>query len=165
MLQFFLWYLLITLIGWLTVPLAYRLFPALADRGFSLARALGILVWGYVFWLMASLGLVQNDAGGLLLALILLAGISGASLYRKEQRKSLTDWLRSNARLIITVEVVFFLAFAAWAFVRASNPNIEVAGGEKTMELGFINAILRSPSFPPHDPWLSGYGISYYYFG
>jgi len=165
MLQFFLWYLLITLIGWLTVPLAYRLFPALADRGFSLARALGILVWGYVFWLMASLGLVQNDAGGLLLALILLAGISGASLYRKEQRKSLTDWLRSSARLIITVEVVFFVAFAAWAFVRASNPNIEVAGGEKTMELGFINAILRSPSFPPHDPWLSGYGISYYYFG
>ncbi len=33
------------------------------------------------------------------------------------------------------------------------------------MELAFINAILRSPAFPPHDPWLSGYAISYYYFG
>ena len=29
MLQFFLWYLLITFIGWLTFPLAYRLLPAL----------------------------------------------------------------------------------------------------------------------------------------
>src|SRR5512138_1152962 len=29
----------------------------------------------------------------------------------------------------------------------------------------FINAILRSPTFPPHDSWLSGYAISYYYFG
>ena len=67
--------------------------------------------------------------------------------------------------MVITVEVLFFLAFAAWAFVRASNPNIETAGGEKTMELAFINAILRSPTFPPHDPWLSGYAISYYYFG
>ena len=33
------------------------------------------------------------------------------------------------------------------------------------MELAFINAILHSPTFPPHDPWLSGYAISYYYFG
>ena len=33
------------------------------------------------------------------------------------------------------------------------------------MEMAFINAILKSPGFPPHDPWLSGYGISYYYFG
>jgi len=33
------------------------------------------------------------------------------------------------------------------------------------MEMAFINAILRSPTFPPNDPWLSGYGISYYYFG
>ena len=165
MLQFFLWYLLITLVGWLTFPLTYRLFPALTDRGFSLARALGLLVWGYVFWMMASLGLIQNDGGGLLLALVLLAGFSGFSLLQRDVRKSLADWLKSNLRLVIIVEVAFFLAFAAWAFVRASNPNIEVSGGEKTMELAFINAILRSPTFPPHDPWLSGYAISYYYFG
>jgi YYY domain-containing protein len=33
------------------------------------------------------------------------------------------------------------------------------------MELAFITSILRSPVFPPADPWLSGYAISYYYFG
>ncbi len=165
MLQFLLWYLLITLVGWLTFPLAYRLFPALADRGFSLARAVGMLVWGYVFWLMASLGLIQNDGGGLLLALTVLAVVSGAGMLKKETRKALGEWIRSNVRMIVIVEILFFLAFAAWAFVRASNPNIEVSGGEKTMELAFINAILRSPTFPPHDPWLSGYAISYYYFG
>ncbi len=165
MLQFLLWYLLITLVGWLAFPLANRLFPALAERGYSLARPLGLLVWGYVFWMMASLGLIQNDGGGLLLALLVLAVASGLTLRRKETRRALRDWLRSHVRMIVVVEVLFFLVFAAWAFVRASNPNIEVSGGEKTMELGLINAIMRSPTFPPHDPWLSGYAISYYYFG
>src|SRR5512136_847232 len=165
MLQFFLWYLLVSLIGWLTFPLAFQLFPALADRGFSLARALGMLVWGYVFWMMVSLGIIQNDGSGLLLALMILAGISAFGLLRKDARKTLAEWIRSNVRTIIIMEVLFFLAFAAWTFVRASNPNIETAGGEKTMELAFINAILRSATFPPHDPWLSGYAISYYYFG
>jgi len=165
MLQFFLWYLLITLVGWLAFPLAFRLFPALPERGFSLARPLGLLLWGYVFWMMACLGLIQNDGYGLLLALAAAALVSAAILLKQETRQALREWLRSNVRMIVVVEILFFLAFAAWAFVRASNPDIEVAGGEKTMELAFINAIMRSPSFPPHDPWLSGYAISYYYFG
>ena len=76
MLWFFSWYLTVTLLGWLSFPLVYRLFPALADRGYSLSRAAGLLIWGYVFWLLTSLGLSQNDAGGLLLGLLILAGLS-----------------------------------------------------------------------------------------
>ena len=181
MLTFIAWYLTVSILGWLAFPLAYRLFPALADRGYSLARALGLLVWGYAFWLMASLGIAQNDLGGLLLALTVLIGISAWSLRRttKDERaktqdkhpsfviglSSVGEWLKSNLRSVVPVELLFLLAFAAWTFVRASNPEITTAGGEKTMELAFINAILRSPTFPPHDPWLSGYAISYYYFG
>ena len=33
------------------------------------------------------------------------------------------------------------------------------------MEIGFLNGVLNSPRFPPLDPWLAGYAISYYYFG
>ncbi|HEY5269336.1 MAG TPA: DUF2298 domain-containing protein [Anaerolineales bacterium] len=163
MLSFFAWYLLVTFLGWLTFPLAFRLFPALADRGFSLARTFGMLVWGYAFWMMASLGIVQNDGGGLLLGLVVLVAVSGSGLALKETRKSLGEWIGSNWRVIVTVEILFFLAFAFLAFVRAGNP--EIVGTEKPMELAFINAILHSPTFPPHDPWLSGYAISYYYFG
>lgn len=176
MLWFFSWYLTVTLLGWLTFPLVYRLFPALADRGYSLARAVGLLAWGYVFWLLTSLGLSQNDAGGLLLGLLVLAGLSIWALRSINHGKqnmddrgivdglsSVVGWVKQNYRLIINVEILFILAFAFLAFVRASNP--ELTSAEKPMELMFINAILRSPTFPPRDAWLSGYAISYYYFG
>jgi YYY domain-containing protein len=165
MLWFFSWYLTITLLGWLTFPLVFRLFPALADRGYSLSRAAGLLVWGYVFWLLTSLGLSQNDAGGLLLGLLILAGLSvwAYQTVNREQKTVILDWLRGNRRLILSVEILFFLAFAFLAFARASNP--ELTSAEKPMELMFINSILRSPTFPPRDAWLSGYAISYYYFG
>jgi YYY domain-containing protein len=176
MLWFFSWYLTVTLLGWLSFPLVYRLFPALPDRGYSLSRAAGLLIWGYVFWLLTSLGLSQNDAGGLLLGLLILAGLSVWALRSIDRRQRKTDdreivnglsaiagWVKHNRRLIFSVEILFLLAFAFLAFARASNP--ELTSAEKPMELMFINAILRSPTFPPRDAWLSGYAISYYYFG
>lgn len=167
MIQFLLWYLLLTLLGWLTFPLVWRLFPSLGDRGYTLARTFGLLLWSYIFWMLASLGIIRNDSAGILLALLIFLGTVTWASWKNLRRtpQPILIWVRSNARLIIRVEVLFLLAFAAWAFVRASNPEIETAGGEKTMEMAFINAILHSPTFPPHDPWLSGFPISYYYFG
>ncbi|MGE5072565.1 MAG: DUF2298 domain-containing protein [Anaerolineae bacterium] len=168
MAAFIAWYIIITLLGGLTFPLVHALFPALRDRGYSLARVAGLLIWGYAFWLLNSLGLLQNDAGGVIFALLIVAGLSLASLFLSGQpfgarKTEIIGWLRSHLRLIISVEVLFLAAFAFLAFVRAGNPELDNA--EKPMELMFINAILRSPTFPPQDAWLSGYAISYYYFG
>src|SRR6185503_1631045 len=161
MTSFLTWYILITLLGWITFPLAYRLLPALKDRGYTLSRALGLLIWGYVFWLFGSLGIAQNDMGGLLLGLVILGGLSA---WRIVNRKSeVIHWLDENRRLILTAELLFLFAFAFMAFVRSANP--EIVGTEKPMELMMIHGILNSPVFPPRDLWLSGYSISYYYFG
>jgi len=167
MLSFLSWYLLITFLGWLTFPLAYRLFPALTDRGYAISRAFGLLVWGYVFWLFASFGIAQNDRGGLLLGLVVLGSLSAwaiASITPVGGKKSeIINWIRENRRVIITTEILFLLAFGAMATFRAANP--EIVGTEKPMELMFISGIMNSPTFPPRDLWLSGYSISYYYFG
>jgi uncharacterized membrane protein len=162
MLSFFLWYLLISILGWLTFPLAYRLLPALADRGYAITRTMGLLLWGFIFWLLAVLGILHNDTGGLLFSLLVLVAISAWAL-RSAGLDEFRAWLQSHLKLIVSVELLFLAAFAGWAVVRAANPDI--FGTEKPMELAFINSILRSPVFPPHDPWLSGYAISYYYFG
>ena len=69
------WYLAVSLIGLVTFPLTYRLLPALPDRGYALSKALGLLLWGFIFWLLSSFGFLVNDAGGLLFALMLLTGL------------------------------------------------------------------------------------------
>jgi YYY domain-containing protein len=162
-----LWYLTITLLGLLSFPIAYRMFPALADRGYSLSRALGLLLWGFFFWLLTSLGISSNDLGGILLGLAIVLSLTIWALSGGRQIKSnfqaLGGWFKENWKLVFAVEALFLLAFLFMALVRSANP--ESLGTEKPMEMAFINAILRSPTFPPHDPWLSGYAISYYYFG
>ena len=163
MVQFLLWYLTIVLVGLLALPVAYRFFPFLSDRGYTLARTLGLLLWGFFFWLLASLHILQNDIGGVLVALMLLAGLSLWASGGIKGWGELFEWLKGRVRLVAITEVLFLAAFAFLAVMRAASPDI--AGTEKPMELAFINAILRSASFPPADPWLSGYAISYYYFG
>jgi YYY domain-containing protein len=156
------WYIIITLTGWLAFPLAYRLLPALADRGYAISRALGLILWGYMIWLLASLGILKFTSGSLLLTLALLLSLSLWAL-RTIDLKQIRQWIMAQSKYILAVEALFLVSFGAWTLVRAANP--EAMGTEKPMELAFINAILNSPNFPPHDPWLSGYAISYYYFG
>jgi len=111
--------------------------------------------------MFASLGVAQNDAGGLFLALALVLAFSAAAAVRHSSE--IARFLKSNVRLVLTGEILFFAAFGFLALLRAANP--ELYSTEKPMELAFISGILRSPTFPPQDPWLSGYSISYYYFG
>ncbi len=155
------WYLLILLLGWVTFPISYRLFARLPDRGYALSRILGLLLWGFGFWLLASLRLLQNQPGGIVFALALLIGCSFWA--GRGKWEEIWAWLRRHWRLVLVAEAVFLIGFAFMALVRASDPD--ATGTEKPMELAFINAILRSETFPPHDPWLSGYAISYYHFG
>jgi YYY domain-containing protein len=162
MLSVILWYVSLSVLGWLAFPIAYRFLPKLPDRGYTLSRAVGMLMWAFVFWLLGSYGVLGNDAGGLIVALLALIGLS-VWAWKSLPKGELGKWLNKNVSLIVGVEVLFVIAFVAMILLRASNPAISHT--EQPMELAFINAILRSPSMPPHDPWLSGFSISYYYSG
>ena len=161
-LSFLSWYGVITLVGVISFPIAFRFFPKLGSRGYALIRPLSLLIWGFVFWLFCSLGVLQNNLGGVLVSLGVL-GIFSALILRNGKWLELKEWIRQNWRLILIAEIVFLVLFTIWTLVRAANPD--AAYTEKPMELAFINSILKSPTFPPQDPWLSGYAISYYYFG
>ncbi|HHX44401.1 MAG TPA: hypothetical protein GX714_10505, partial [Chloroflexi bacterium] len=155
------WWLILEAVGVLALPLTLRLLRFLPDRGLGLARHVGLLVGGYLFWILVSLGILQNTVAGVLVALTLLGALSLAA-WRREGR-ALWPFVRRQRRLLVATEALFLVALVAMAFLRAYNP--EIAATEKPMEFGFINGILQSRTFPPRDPWLAGYAISYYHFG
>lgn len=160
------WWAVLMVLGAAATPLAFTLFRRLPDRGYAFVKLLGLLVVAYLFWILTSIGFLGNNVGSMLVALLGLAALS-AWLYRRRARRSpgetLLAWLRANRRQVLLTELVFAAIFAVWVWVRAQNPAI--AATEKPMEFAFLNAIDRSSTFPPLDPWLSNFAISYYYFG
>ena len=159
----FSWWALTGLAGAAALPLACRMLRPLPDSGYTLARALGLLLTGFIFWLGTSLGFLTNTPGSMLLAWLMLAGCSAALFMRRRQTFDLGAWWRNNRRFILIAETLFLLALLAMALLRAHNPALH--GTEKPMELAFLSATQRSAIFPPADPWFSGHAISYYYFG
>ncbi|MFN2107206.1 MAG: DUF2298 domain-containing protein [Candidatus Promineifilaceae bacterium] len=169
------WWFVLLLIGIAVLPLAFTIFKKLPDRGYAFSKMLGLLLVTYVFWISGSLGFLGNNTGSALASIAIVAlaaywvyGRSRKSAVNSEQvtvngEPSLGEWLRENRIQVLLTEIVFAVLFVLWVWVRAQNPAISAT--EKPMEFAFLNAIGRSPTFPPLDPWLSGFAISYYYFG
>ncbi|MCL4249284.1 MAG: hypothetical protein KJ065_14145 [Anaerolineae bacterium] len=157
------WWALATLMGAAALPLCWRLLGGLPDRGYTLARAAGILLTGYIFWLLGSFGFLSNTPGSAVLAWVIVLAISLIAHFTRRESFDVRAWWRGNRAVIITGELLFIGLLVAWAFVRAHLPDTSTT--EKPMDLMYISAIMRSQSFPPNDAWMSGYAISYYYFG
>ena len=157
------WWLWITLSGATVFPLCFRLLGGLPDRGYTLARPIGLLLITWLYWLLASYGFLDNSRGSIALAWI---GVLIGSLLIAARGGSWQDavrWWRENKWLILATELLFAAMLLGWAIYRAHQN--EILYTEKPMELAFISAVQRSPAFPPQDPWMSGFAISYYYMG
>jgi YYY domain-containing protein len=159
----FSWWLWITLAGAAAFPLCLRLLRGLPDKGYTMARALGMLLATFIFWLLASFGFLDNSAGGIVLSWLMLLIIALVLYQRFADGNILAAWWRENRALVLAAELLFVMLFFGWALFRAHQNDL--SGTEKPMELAFFSAAQRSSAFPPNDPWMSGYAISYYYMG
>jgi YYY domain-containing protein len=155
------WWLVLQLFALAVLPAVLRIFRNLPDAGWAFARPVGLLFVGFLFWHGATFGLLSNAWPSILGTLLVVAALCWVLGWR--EAVGLAAFVRERRRTILTTEALFSLAFLAWVGVRAFDPDITAT--EKPMELLFLNGVLRSEQFPPIDPWLSGYAISYYYFG
>ena len=151
MLDALVFWLLAFAVGLIGLPFAAILFERLPGGGLALARPLGLLVVAYPLWLLASLHAVDYGRAAAALTTALVAGVSlliGLPVLRGRPRRSI------SIRLWLVGECVFSVCFAGWALLRSFSPD--VLQTEKPMDMAIVNAINKSGSFPPHDPWFAG---------
>jgi YYY domain-containing protein len=159
------WYLLIAAIGWLAFPLTFLAFRGLSDRGYALARVVGLLVVAWLAWFSSSLHLLSFSRSALLLALFLMTLLSVVIGWK--YRRELVAFLGRRWRYIVFVELLFLTLFLFQIILRWNNPDLwhPWRGGEKPGDLALLNAILKTTNFPPYDPWFAGQYVNYYYYG
>ena len=159
------WWLAILLLGWLTWPLLWRIVPMVPDRGYLLAKSVGLLFFAFVPWWLASNGVWTAGRAGTWLGVILIGGASAWALMRSGGR--FAGFLARRRKEILLSELVFTGIFAFFLWVRLTNPDLwhPHFGGEKPMDFAHVNALIKAERFPPYDPWFAGGYINYYYMG
>ena len=159
------WLGALELIALVTLPLTFVVFRPLADRGYLLGKALGILLIGLVVWLLASLQWMAFSRLSIAFAVVLMAAVSlGVLAFKWEE---ISDFVRRRWGMLLVGELIFVAAFLAFVLVRMANPDLwhPYRGGEKPMDFAYLNAVLRSTIMPPYDPWFGGGYLNYYYWG
>lgn len=157
------WYVVVEVMGLLAFVSAWPWLSRLPERGYCVSKSLGVLATGLALWLGTAYGVLRNEPGGAVLALAVLAAMAVLSALRYGSLRELLGWLRCNKKLVVGAEILFLGAFLAWLVVRAFDPAADHT--EEPMDLLFLSSMTTSPDFPPRDPWLAGYPVSYYYFG
>jgi len=134
------WWAVLFLMGTAVFPILFMLFKRLPDRGIAFAKMTGLLLVSYLFWILSSLGFLDNNVGSIMFA---GTAVFALSLWAtQQQRIELRQWVAHNWRQILLTEVVFLALFAVWVWVRSQNPAISAT--EKPMDFAFLNAAGRS---------------------
>jgi len=140
------------------MPLAAALFPRLADRGAGVALPAALAV----LWLVAYLVGHVSLTAGLFVGLAALAAAAGAALYRASETEGepLFDRRRYGE-----AAAVFTVAFLVMIAVRAVDAGVHPFLGEKFLDFGMLQSLLRADQLPPEDMWFAGRPVQYYYGG
>jgi len=164
MLALLTWWLLLEILGLIALPLTLALLRHLPDRGYPLARVVGILLPSFLAWLLGMWQLASYGRPLLVFCLVVVAGLAGLLLWKD---RGILRFVRERWRLILAYEAIFAAALLVGAVLRIYGPwgGVAIAHTEQPMDFAFLNGIMQSQALPPQDPWLAGYPINYYYLG
>ncbi len=159
------WLLWLEVASFATLPWATWLLRALPDRGYGLAKILGITSVALPTWLLVAWD-AARFSGALVwfvYGTVVLAGVALAVF----RRRDLVAQARERWPSWLAMEAAFLVAFLAFLALRYWNPDLwhHPQGGEKPMELAYLTAVARSTEMPPYDPWFAGGTMNYYYMG
>ncbi len=158
------WYLFVFLLGILVYPFVHLALGGLSDRGYPLARLIGMVTLAFLVWFGGSNGLPFTRT----VIWLVLAGLLVVNLVLfLIQRTQIVNEIKSQPKYYLMIEGLFLAFFVLDLLIRLGNPDLwhPAKGGEKPMDFSYLNAVIKSTSFPPYDPWFAGGYINYYYYG
>ncbi|CQH51741.1 DUF2298 family protein [Halobacterium hubeiense] len=147
------WWLLYQALLVVGLPFAARLLPDAPDRGASLAVPTAVvLVTVPTLWV-----------GQLAFGLWVVVGVAAAVV-------AASAWLARGGidvprRPLAEVAAVFTAAFLFLIVIRAAADGVHPHGGEKFLDFGLLQSLLRAEQLPPQDFWFAGERVVYYYGG
>jgi YYY domain-containing protein len=147
------WWLLYQVLLVVGLPFAARVLPDAPDRGASLAMPTALVL----------LTLPLLWVGQLAFGLWVVVGVAVLLL-------AASAWLARggievDARAYAEVVAVFTVAFLFLIAIRAAADGVHPFAGEKFLDFGILQSLLRADRLPPQDMWFAGERVIYYYGG
>ena len=167
MLPFLQWWLLVFCLGLIYMPLSGLLFSNLADKGYLFSKTIGIAISGYLMWVLSALKIMKFTTGSCIItvAVGLVFNFIILLYYKLNIDKNVIslDNLKENLGIFLTEEVLFFLIFLFFTYIRGFKP--EAYGTEKFMDLWFYDYHDAQRLYAATGFWYSGTKLNYYLCG
>lgn len=157
------WWLVIFLLGTLSLPLIFLLFKNFWDKGYIFAKIVSLALITYILFILSIFKFLPFTNQSIFILILIFGALDFWYLSKKSRQDSLFAVFKKHSKIFIFEESLFLLVLVFWSFIRGYAPDIE--GLEKFMDWGFVNSALRSKYLPPADMWFSGLPVNYYYFG
>lgn len=149
------WLVAYLAIGAAALPLSATLFSRFHDRGAAFAIPVGLATLTMIGYLI---GHVAFGWPALVAGLLVLLTAS----------YTLGDRSAVRGRASAEVAVVFTIAFFFLVSIRSVSPAIAplpLSAGEKFLDFGLLQSLLRTDVLPPVDMWFAGSSVQYYFGG
>ncbi|MFC6862455.1 DUF2298 domain-containing protein [Halomicroarcula sp. GCM10025817] len=147
-----LWLALYLLLLYTGGTVAASLCPRFADRGAAFGVPVAVGIMWLATYFVGRLSLTLGVWTGLVLLVATAIGLS----YRG---------VSVDERAAAEAAVVFTVGFLFVVWIRALDPAIVSLGGEKFLDFGLLQSLLRADSLPLEDMWFAGEPVAYYYGG
>lgn len=159
------WFILLEILTLLFLPISLIIFRGLPDKGFGINKLLSLFVIAYITWIFVYLNILTFTMSSIVLIVVILGAISIRVFYKN--KNYIVTTIKNNIKIFVIEDLIFLSAFALFVLIRWFNPDLwhPYLGGEKPMDFAYLNAIIKSTTMPPYDPWFAGGYINYYYFG
>jgi len=165
----FMWYLLVQFLSFMIFPLHFNFLNNFSDKGYGLSKISGVFIFAWINWIIVSIGLIrfyQINLFVLFFVFLILSIILYKNIF-----KQVNLFIKQNKNHILITEIVFLASYLFFIIIKLWAPDIHnVAGhgyngGGEPMGMAYLSGIYNDVKFPPHDPWLSGWTLNYYYWG